>query len=654
MKVSTSGLRQDSPAKPLLLGLFSYQGITDAAGAASGLTLVCGDLANEPSYRGHLVKLLSGAAAGQTRHIDSHVAGTTTLIVNEPFTDNAGAVVPVVATTLFVILSLYTDEGVPLYGGTTTAAGQLDGKTMVDTGLAVPFTVDDEPIGHTVRITNSTTASLIGQERQIYAYDFGTSVLYFDTAFTAQVPITTTYEVLRDRPEGGGGSPGPSPEPTVEEVDWKLADKDIFDVAEATADTLRWSSEYQLGAADGVADINTTTPSALYVQVLAALALAACQYGTRRLYPSYARKFFTLTDADITATNEDVNPVWAGLAASGGVAWDANNYIAIYKRQSNTVEQICVESNIAGAGAAIQVILATTQDAVAFKIERQDTIWRCYYSLVQAPRHYWILAAEIEDATNAMTDRTSIYLTAYNPEDAVGQEIECDFHLWEYYETLGNLGDILQKLQGSVIAQGTFTTSSLTVPADTGRAEGNQFFKGCILMPIAGAIAYQPRPIRAFTTVTGVFGLDEPFTVLPGLVDYVILASDYPTQRLIDIFNLVNAMLVTTETGGTITTDGGVQDVYINNAPAGVFEPLKVMVDLSGMTVAETVVLRTYYRIAPSPATMKQKDQVVFQGVQGLPLKNIELEPNRYGIQVTLECTIGGPINIPWASFYRG
>lgn len=653
MKVSTSGMYQDSPARPLLLGLISYQGITSAVGAATGLTIVDGDLANEPSYEGHLVKLRSGNAAGPARRIRQHVAGTGTLIIDRPFTDNAGAVVQITASTLFDILSLYSSDETPIHVGTTTAAGQADGKTLVDTGLAVPFTVDDEPIGHTVRILFSTTTPLIGQERQIYSYDFGTSVVYFDTAFTNQVPIATIYEILRDRPIAGGGSPGPSPEPTVEEVDWKLADKDIFDVADATADTERWSSEYQVGAADGVADINTTTASALYVQVLAAAGLAACQYGVRRLWPSYARKFFALTDASITVTNEDVNPVWAGLAVSGGVAWDANNYVAIYKRQSNTVEQICVESNIAGAGAAIQVILATTQDNVAFKIERQDTVWHCYYSLVQAPHHHWILAAEIEDPTNAMTDRTSIYLTVYNPEDAVGQEVECDFHLWEYYETLGNLGDILQKLQGTVIAQGTLTTSSLTVPADTGRTEGNQFFKGCILMPISGTIAYQPRPIRSFTTITGVFTLDEPFTALPGLVNYVILASDYPTQRLIDIFDLVNAMLVTTETGGTITTDGNEQDVYINNAPAGVYEPLKVMIDMTAQLAAGTVVVRTYYRIAPAGGLI-MKDEVTFAGVQDPELKNIELEPNRYGIRVSLQRTAGAATDYPWAVFYRG
>lgn len=203
-----------------------------------------------------------------------------------------------------------------------------------------------------------------------------------------------------------------------------------------------------------------------------------------------------------------------------------------------------------------------------------------------------------------------------------------------------------------ILGFGTLTVSSATIPTDAARTEVNDYFKGCILMPTEGTVRFQPRPIRQFTA-GGIFTLDEPFTQAPGLVDYIIIGAAYPVQRLIDIFNIVNALLVTTETGGTITTDGTAQDVYINDAPAGVFEPLKVMIDLSQMTVAETVVIRTYYRIRPAPATKKQKDEIVFQGVQSLPLKNIELEPNRYGIQVTLQCTIGGPIDFDWEVLYR-
>ena len=101
---------------------------------------------------------------------------------------------------------------------------------------------------------------------------------------------------------------------------------------------------------------------------------------------------------------------------------------------------------------------------------------------------------------------------------------------------LDNLVTILDLLGPTVIAQGTLTTDSQTVPADNTRTEGNDHFKNCILIPRAGAIAWQPRPIRTYTSVGGIFELDEPFTALPGLVTYYVIASDYPVQRLIDIF----------------------------------------------------------------------------------------------------------------------
>ncbi len=124
-------------------------------------------------------------------------------------------------------------------------------------------------------------------------------------------------------------------------------------------------------------------------------------------------------------------------------------------------------------------------------------------------------------------------------------------------------------------------------------------------------------------------------------------------RRANQIFDLSNAILVLMETGGTLTTTGAEQDVYINETPAGVYEPLKVQIDLTTLIAAEIVVIRTYYRIAPAGALIK-KDEVTFTGVQNEPLKNIELEPNRYGVQVTLERTAGAARAHKWAVLYRG
>lgn len=107
-----------------------------------------------------------------------------------------------------------------------------------------------------------------------------------------------------------------------------------------------------------------------------------------------------------------------------------------------------------------------------------------------------------------------------------------------------------------------------------------------------------------------------------------------------NIFNHVNALLTLTETGATITTDGTEQDLYINNAPSGVYKPLILQLDFTNQTAAETVVVREYYRIKSGGGFIK-KDEVTFAGVQSPLLKNVELEPNRFGVQVTIEKTVG-------------
>lgn len=103
MKLS-SGFKIDEASWPLLMDLISYQGITTAAGNALGTTIVDALLANEPGYVGLAVKLLDGDAAGQVRPIAAHVGNTLT--VPAAFTDSAGAVVQVTASTRFVIISI--------------------------------------------------------------------------------------------------------------------------------------------------------------------------------------------------------------------------------------------------------------------------------------------------------------------------------------------------------------------------------------------------------------------------------------------------------------------------------------------------------------------------------------------------------------------
>lgn len=103
---------------------------------------------------------------------------------------------------------------------------------------------------------------------------------------------------------------------------------------------------------------------------------------------------------------------------------------------------------------------------------------------------------------------------------------------------------------------------------------------------------------------------------------------------------------------GTVTLDGAEQDIYLNNAPASTFRPIQIKIDFSNQTVAETVVLRTYYRIIAGGNLVLQ-DQVTYGGIQTPALKNISLEANRYGVQVTIQRTAGGNIAYDWELIYQ-
>jgi len=149
-------------------------------------------------------------------------------------------------------------------------------------------------------------------------------------------------------------------------------------------------------------------------------------------------------------------------------------------------------------------------------------------------------------------------------------------------------------------------------------------------------------------------GLQNPYD------DTALLASIAIIDAIVDailedtdaIRETTDAEPVLEETGGTLTTDGTEQDLYINTAPAGIFRPVCVKIDFTNHTAGETVVLRTYYRIAPGGALIEQ-DAVTYAGVQDPLLINIDLEPNRYGISVTIEKTIGTNRAYDWESLYE-
>ena len=140
------------------------------------------------------------------------------------------------------------------------------------------------------------------------------------------------------------------------------------------------------------------------------------------------------------------------------------------------------------------------------------------------------------------------------------------------------------------------------------------------------------------------------------LIDADLVIIDNEVGQVHTVVNAIQAMTdslpILTETGGTLTTDGTAQTIYINNAPDGVYKPICIMIDFANQTATETTVVRELYRIITGGA-LSVHDEYEFTGVVNDPIVKIDLSPNRFGIQVTIEKTVGTNRDYDWAVFYE-
>jgi hypothetical protein len=216
----------------------------------------------------------------------------------------------------------------------------------------------------------------------------------------------------------------------------------------------------------------------------------------------------------------------------------------------------------------------------------------------------------------------------------------------------------------SYYAKVTTATDATHFKADDLAGYGDDFFGNnkwyVFVVRDAGGASAAPdgeiQPITDYTSSDGTFA-HTAFTAPLDVTDEVLILHESIASVVINtvinnIFDLVNAILTLTETGGTLTTDGTVQNLYINNAPAGVFSPKKVQVDFTNQTATETVIIRESYRIKSGGGYI-EKDAVTFAGVQSPLLKNVILEENRFGTKVTIEKTGGTNRDYDWEVFYK-
>jgi len=155
--------------------------------------------------------------------------------------------------------------------------------------------------------------------------------------------------------------------------------------------------------------------------------------------------------------------------------------------------------------------------------------------------------------------------------------------------------------------------------------------------------------------------------VIDAIVDDIILdtidiqstvndvESDVATvDALVDTIEAVTSALPTlTEVSGTVTTDGSEQNVYINLNPLGVYNPICVTINCTAQTAGETIVIRLYYDNAPGGAGWILADEVTYVGAISPEMIIVDLDPNRYGVLVTIEKTGGTNRAYPWDVLYE-
>jgi len=126
--------------------------------------------------------------------------------------------------------------------------------------------------------------------------------------------------------------------------------------------------------------------------------------------------------------------------------------------------------------------------------------------------------------------------------------------------------------------------------------------------------------------------------------------SGYARIRTL-LANLVSSMLTLTETGGTITTDGTVQMLFVHDAPAGVYSPKMLSLDFTNQSAGTTVKIDLFYRIK-SGGDYRHVDSVTFADGQSPDLKLISLADNRFGVSLSIEKTAGANADYDFEVFY--
>lgn len=207
--------------------------------------------------------------------------------------------------------------------------------------------------------------------------------------------------------------------------------------------------------------------------------------------------------------------------------------------------------------------------------------------------------------------------------------------------------------RGMVCIQGTcdseMAASTTAIISDDLAGYGNDYFNNHFyIWVIKNANSIGAAPDDEYSLITDYVSASGNFTVSgfsanveANDVFLIIPSSVMSALDLIKgIYDTVNADLVTSETGATLTATGAEQDLYVNAIPSGAYKPLVLKVDMTNMAAGDTTTIRVYERLSAMGA-MSKIDEKAFIGVQDPIQKSITLNAIRHGIRTTLEQSAG-------------
>jgi len=134
------------------------------------------------------------------------------------------------------------------------------------------------------------------------------------------------------------------------------------------------------------------------------------------------------------------------------------------------------------------------------------------------------------------------------------------------------------------------------------------------------------------------------------VVDSVADLIQVETDKIDVLESLIDSVMDLYRVGGTVTTDGTEQIIYISDNPSGLIKPMRFLIDTTNHTSDETVVLKFYYRVK-NGGSYVVFSSATLSGVQSPLGVSYDLLPNAWGYKVTIEKTAGTNRAYDWEIF---